>query len=463
MAKDLRTFLNELGSELHVVEKEIDPITQLAEISSKVQGPILYKNIKGYKSWQIADQLVRTRKCQALALGTSPENVVARFADLLSTAKGECVMVKDGPVRQKRFLGDQANLFDIPITQHSDIDAGRFIGSGMNITKDPETGNRNLACLRMQIKDKRRTGVMMVPRHTWMHFNKYEEMGKDMPMAVAIGHHPAYDIATNVSGLYEMDELEVASRLLGEPVELVRCETIDMEVPAHAEIVIEGHVKAKVREEEGPFGEFQCYFSGEGLNPVFEVTAVMMREDAIYRNVQATEFTEHQALNVFPMEADIYNRLRTLQGGSLEVHTVYLPHWGSQWLVVIQVTAHFEGQVKDALMSVLSSNYLHPKIAIAIDADVDIHDPAEVWWAVATRVNPEKDLFLSTGNRIHPMDISCPQISPPGEKTWQRTGGKLGIDATKPTTFRKQERSRFTRCRPMGWGAVKLEDFLKRG
>jgi len=256
-----------------------------------------------------------------------------------------------------------------------------------------------------------------------------------------------------------MDELEVASRLLGEPVELVKCETIDVEVPAHAEIVIEGLVKAGAREEEGPFGEFQCYSAGEGLNQVFEVTAITMRSDAIYRNIQATEFTEHQRLNMIPVEADIYNRIHTLPG--LELHDVFIPPWGSQWLVIIQLTAEYEGQVNEALMASLSSSYLHPKITIAVDRDVDLENPAEILWAVSTRVNPERDILTTSGNRIHPMDISCPQLAPPGEKTWQRTGGKMGINATKPSLFQKKERDKFTRCRPMGWGSVRVEDFVE--
>jgi 2,5-furandicarboxylate decarboxylase 1 len=462
MAKDLRSFFKEVGLDLIEIDKEIDPVNELAEISSKVVGPILYKNIKGYPGWRIADELVRTRKSQATALGAQKGRVVQHLADLLAKPGGEVKLVKTGPVKDKIMLGDKANLLDLPITKHSNIDAGRYIGSGMHITKDPETGNRNVACLRTQIKGPRKAGIMMVPRHTWVHFSKWEAMGKDMPMAIAIGHHPAYDIATNVCGAYEMDELEVASRFLGEPVEVVKCETIDLEVPAHAEIVIEGYLRANVREDEGPFGEFQCYFSGEGMNPVYEVTAITMRNDAIYRNIQATEFTEHISLVVLPMEADIYNRLRDFQGGSMQVHDVFIPPWGSGWLVVIQVTAQYDGQVRDALMIPLTSAYLHPKIVVAVDPDVDIENPAEVWWAVSTRVNPDKDIMLTSGNRIHPMDISCPQISPPGEKTWQRIGGKMGIDATKPSMFRKTERERFTRCRPMGWGVVKPEDFIKR-
>jgi 2,5-furandicarboxylate decarboxylase 1 len=461
MPKDLRSFMAELGSDLLTVEREVDPITEVAELSSKAPGPILFEKIKGYDSWRIVDNLVRTRKSQALAIGAAPGGVVRHLAQVLGAQGGECKRVSTGPVKERIFIGDKANLLDLPITKMSNIDAGRFIGSGMNITKDPETGNRNVACLRMQVKGPRRTGVMMVPRHTWQQFSKYEAIGKDMPMAVAIGHHPAWDIATNVTGPYEMDEYEVASRLLGEPAELVPAETIDLDVPAHAEIVIEGYVKAGVREEEGPFGEFTCFISGEGRNPVFEVTAITMRHDAIFRSIQATEFTEHQSLIGLPIEADIYRRVSTIHGASLDIHDVMVPIWGSAWLVVLRVTSHYEGEVKDALMSALSCNYLHPKIAVAVDEDVDIEDPADLWWAVSTRVNPAKDVFVTDGNRIHPMDVSCPQISPPGEKTWQRLGGKMGIGATKPSLFRQEERKRQTRCRPMGWGSVRLEDFIK--
>jgi len=461
MPKDLRTFIEELGSDLLTVEREVDPVNELAELASKAPGPIIFKTIKGYDSWRVVDDLVRTRKSQALAMGASSGGVVRHLAQVLAAQGGECKRVSTGPVKERIFVGEKANIFDIPITKMSNIDAGRFIGSGMNITKDPETGNRNVACLRMQAKGPRKMGVMMVPRHTWVQFSKYEALGRDMPMAVAIGHHPAWDIATNVSGPYEMDEFQIASRLLGEPAELVPAETIELDVPAHAEIVIEGYVKAGVREEEGPFGEFTCFFSGEGRNPVFEVTAITMRHDAIFRSIQATEFTEHQSLIGLPIEADTYRRVSSLHGGSLEVHDVMVPIWGSAWLVVLKVTAHYDGQVKDALMSALACNYLHPKIAIAVDEDVDIENPADLWWAVSTRVNPEKDIIRTEGNRIHPMDPSCPQISPPGEKTWQRLGGKMGIDATKPSLFRKEERNRFTRCRPMGWGSVRLEDFVK--
>lgn len=460
MAKDLRSYLDQIQEGILQVEKEVDVVNEVAELVSQAPGPIIFNNLKDYPGWRLCDLLVKTREFQAIALDTRPDQVVPHIAERIAKRDGSCRMVETGPVKEEIFLGGGASLFAIPIPKHSDVDAGRYIGSGMCITKDPETGIRNVACLRIEIKGDRHTAFMMVPRDTWRHFNKWEKLNKPMPMAVAIGCHPAYDIATNISLSYGVDELELASALLGEPVDLVKCETIDMEVPAYSEIVIEGLVLPGIREEEGPFGEFTCFISGEGKNPVWDVTAITKRKDAIFRHMQATEFTEHQVLCGLPMEAVIYNRIKDVNG-YIDLKDVHVPPWASQWLVVVQMTAHYEGQVRDVLMNVLSSPYLHPKIAIAVDPDVNIYDPADMMWAISTRVNPAKDVMIVPDARIHPMDISCPQISPPGESTWQRIGGKMMIDATMPSTFEAAARTRFRRCRPMGWGKVNLADFLK--
>lgn len=461
MAKDLRSYLEQIEDKLLHVDRETDVVNQLGELISQAPGPIMFHQLKDYPDWRLCDLLVKTRVFQAIALGTSPELVVPHLAERIAKQDGSCRLVETGPVKEEIFLGAAANLFDLPIPKHSDVDSGRYIGSGMCVTKDPDTGVRNVACLRIEIKGERHTAFMMVPRDTWRHFNKWEKRGEPMPMAVAIGCHPAYDIATNVSLAYGVDELELASALLGEPVDLVKCETIDMEVPAWSEIVIEGLVWPGVREEEGPFGEFTCFISGEGRNPVWDVTAITRRKDAIFRQMQATEFTEHQVLCGLPMEAVIYNRIKDVNG-YIDLKDVHVPPWASQWLTVVQMTAHYEGQVRDVLLNTLSSPYLHPKIAVAVDPDVNIYDPADLMWAISTRVNPARDVLIIPDARIHPMDISCPEISPPGESTWQRLGGKMLIDATMPSTFQGKARERFRRCRPMGWGEVKLADFLRK-
>ncbi|HZR97880.1 MAG TPA: UbiD family decarboxylase [Chloroflexota bacterium] len=462
MPKDLRTFLDEVGDRLLRVRREVDPLTQLGELVNQAPGPIMFENVRGYPGWRIVDLLTKPRWATAIALGTTAERVVPHLADLLSAAPGEVVVVDDGPCKEVKLLGDDADLTQLPIAVHSVGDGGdrpRYIGGGMCVTKDVETGIRNMAMLRLQVKGPRRGGVLMVPRHTYKHFEGWEARGEPMPMAVAIGCHPAFDIACNWSGRYGVDEFGWAASFLGEPVPMVRCETIAMEVPAYCEIVIEGVILAGVREEEGPFGEFQGYSSsGTGRNPVFEVRAITMRRDAIYRHVQSTVFTEHQRLVCLPMEAGLYQRVRDV-GGGIDLHDVYCPPWGGEWLAILQLTAHFDGQVKDALMAALSSPYLHPKIAVAVDRDVDIFSAEDVWWAVATRCDPQRDTFRVDDTRIHPMDIAAREIAGPGGR-WQRLGGKIGIDATKPSTFHPEERALFERARAEGFGQVRLEDFL---
>jgi 2,5-furandicarboxylate decarboxylase 1 len=288
----------------------------------------------------------------------------------------------------------------------------------------------------------------------------YEKMDKPMPVAVVIGHHPVYDLVATYCTSYGVDEYELAGPILGETVERVECETVDLEVPAHAEIVIEGEIPPHVREEEGPFGEFQGYYSGGmGMNPIIKVTAITMRHDAIYRHVEAGKPpSEHQTWAGLPLEAELYKRIKDV-GGFIDVKDVHIPHYGGLFTAVAKITPHYEGEAKNVLLAMMSTSYLHPKVCIVVDDDVDIYDPADIMWAISTRVNPETDVIIIPRTRMHPLDISATQISPPGTR-WQRLAAKIGIDATKPSTWAEKERELFKRVYPKGWGKYKLEDFL---
>jgi 2,5-furandicarboxylate decarboxylase 1 len=279
-------------------------------------------------------------------------------------------------------------------------------------------------------------------------------------MAYAIGLHPAYEIMVNYSGQHDTwDELELGAGVLGETLALVPCETIDLEVPAHAEVIIEGVVRPHVREQEGPFGEFTCYRQGaEGPAPVWEITAITHRKNPIFRHVQSTLFTDHQVLVSLPMEATLFNRLREVHGKS-DIHEVYIPTWVTMFTVFIQMTPRWDGQARDVLLAALSSPNLHPKIVIAVDQDVDIHNPKEVFWAISTRVNPERDVIIIPHERIHPLDISAPRVSDE-EVTVMRVGGKMAIDATKPPLWRKKARDAFERVQPSGANDPALEEIL---
>lgn len=462
MTQDLRTYMNTLEErgELITVTEEVDPLTQAGVLLWQSEKAVLLSNVKGYSGWKILGQAVKTRRHVAIALNTTPEEALVEAVRRIEARPVECRVVSDGSVKEEVLLGDQVDLRKLPVPYSSEGDRAPFITAGLCIVRDPETGARNMAFHRLQVKSRNHTGILMVPRHTWMIYEKYEVLDEPMPMAVVIGHHPAYEIAAAYSGPLGLDELEVAGALLREPPEVVRCETIDLEVPAHAEIVLEGDVPPGVREEEGPFGEFQGYLlTGEGMNPVFKVKAVTMRRDAIYRHVQAgMPPTEHQTLVGFPMEIAIYGHVNDVEG-YIDLKDVHIPPSGGCFTVILQLTPHYEGQAKNALMASLSSPYLHPKIAVAVDEDIDIYDPGDVQWAVSTRVNPSEDIFIIGGTRNHPMDPSLPLTSPPGTR-WQRIGSKMGIDATKPSTSQPEKRSALERVRPMGWMKHRLEDFI---
>jgi 2,5-furandicarboxylate decarboxylase 1 len=460
MPKDLRSYLEDVKDVRVDVQREVDPLTNVGALCDQSEWPIVFHTLKGFPGWRLTDRLVSRRELQARIFGCEPDQVVQTLAQAMQRiGSGTITVVPTGPVKEIVKTGAQADLTALPHCQHSESDVARYIGGGICMTRDPDSRVRNLAFLRHQVKGPRRTGFLVVPRHTWRHHQKYEQAGQPMPMAIVIGVHPAHEIATCYTGKLDQDELDLAAVLLQEPVELVRCETIDMEVPAHAEIVVEGHVLPNVREDEGPFGEVTNYMAGQGQNPVFEVTAITMRHDAIYRHIQATRFTDHQVLGALPVEAGIYNRVRETAGG-IDVHDVACPAWTSRYTVIIKMTPRFDGEARAALMAALSSPYLFPKIAIAVDEDVDIHDARDVMWAMATRVNPDVDVTTIPGMRAHLLDLASPELSPPGSPAWQRVGGKMMIDATKPATWRRAERNAFRRVRPQGWG-VRLEDFLR--
>jgi len=463
MPATLRGYLEALGSDLIHIKEEIDPVTQAAALCSQTPRPIMFHTLRGFPEWKMCDILVKDRERQAVALGTTPDRVIRHLAEcMFDRGPGRSTIVADGPCKEAKLVGERADLTKLPIPQHSHGDAGRYLGSGITITKDPDTGVRNEAIIRAQLKGPRKMGFWMAARHNWAHLLKYQERNQVMPMAFAIGLHPAYEILANFSGRHEgYDELEMGAGVLGETLELVRCETIDQEVPAHAEVVIEGIVRPGVREPEGPFGEFTGYSKGaEGPAPVFDVTAITHRRDPIYRHMQSTRFTDHQPLVSLPMEASLFRRLRDIHGHT-EIHDVYIPPWVTMFTVFVQMTPRWDGQARDVLLGVLASPYLHPKIVIAVDEDVNVYDPREVFWAMSTRVNPERDVIVIPHERIHPLDISAPNVDP-AEVTVMRVGGKMAIDATKPPLWRKAERAHFDRVKPSGTDDPAVQELLKR-
>jgi 2,5-furandicarboxylate decarboxylase 1 len=460
MPKDMRSWIDQLekAGALARISKAVDPRTQMGALLWQSRDrALLFDNLAGFPDWRCLGQAPGNVLLAPLAFGCHRNEMVPEFVRRVGNP-GATRIVKSGPVKERVMTGDEVDITKMPIHQAGVRDGGPFIASGLMIAKDMSTGKRNMSFHRLQMKGPRKTGVLLYPRHNWINFQKCENAGKGMPVAILVGHHPMYYFAAATTTEYGVDELEIASSLLQEEVELVKCETVDVEVPAHAEIIIEGEILPNVREKEGPFSEFQDYYlTGSGKNPVLQISAVTMRGDAIFKNLQNGAEVEGCVYHKVPMSAQILRRIRNVGGYADIKNVLVLP---GIFGVVIQMTPHYYGEAKNVLMAALSGEYQHPKIAIAVDEDVDIFNYADVLYAISTRVNPEEDCITIRGTKTHAMDPSCREIGTPGLAGWQRIGGKIMIDATKPPESDPARRSEFDRLRPMGGDTVRLEDFL---
>ncbi len=454
--RDMRTWIAELeaAGELIRIDKPVDPLTQMGSLlyQSREKALLFEKLPHGWRSLGQAPANVRHA---AIAFGATEETVIPLVAEKLGT-RIPPVMVATGPVKEVKLKQGEFDLTQLPVHVAGQRDGGPVIGSGLVVTKDPDTGQRNLSFHRLQIKGPGKSGILLYPRHSWKNYMKYQARNEPMPVAIFIGHHPLYYVAAATTAAYGVDEFEIAGGFLGEAVRLVKCETVDLEVPADAEIVLEGHIPPHYREEEGPFSEFQDYYvTGTGKNPVVEYQYMTRRHDAIFKNLQNGSEMEGCVFHKIPMSATIFRRLKDVGGGANLHNVMVLP---GVFAVAVQMTQRYYGEAKNLLLAALSSEYHHPKIAIAVDADVDIFNHAELMWALATRVNPDKDVVIIPGTHNHAMDASLPELGAPGTPLWQRSGSKMLIDATIPPPADAEARSMFERIRPHN-PQLRLEDF----
>ncbi len=454
--KDLRTWIAELeaAGELIRIDKRVDPLTQMgALLYQSREKALFFENLP--HGWRSLGQAPANVRHVALAFGTTEESLIPHIAERTGNTIAPA-MVSDGPVKEMVLKKSEFDLSQMPVHVAGLRDGGPVIGSGLMVTKDPDTGRRNVSFHRLQIKGPNKSGILLYPRHSWRNYLKYQAKNEPMPVAIFIGHYPFYELAAGTTVGYGVDEFEIAGGYLGEPVRLVKCETVDLEVPADAEIVLEGHIPPHYREEEGPFSEFQDYYvTGTGKNPIVEYQCMTRRRDAIFKNLQNGSEMEGGVWTKIPMGAAIYRRLRDVGGGPILHNVAVLP---GIFGLVVQMTPRYYGEGKNLLLAALSSGYQHPKIAIAVDADVDVFNPSELLWALCTRVNPQADVVVIPGTHNHGMDASLPELGATGTGLWQRHGSKMLIDATIPPPADAAARSQFERIRPHN-PHLRLEDF----
>tara|TARA_B100001123_G_scaffold117345_1_gene136571 strand:- start:96 stop:1469 length:1374 start_codon:yes stop_codon:yes gene_type:complete len=457
MAKDLRSFVAENTDKVLHVPKPVSR-DDLSDLIVQANQPVIFENIAGYPGWRIADLFFRDRDAQSAVLDTKPENVISELAERLTRPPRKTRLVNHAPHKEKILLGDKIDLTAIPGFQHGKRDPVPAL-IVMNICRAPEGGPVNLSFTRLSPFGRRHATMLIGSSpHQRLILEKWEALGEPMPMACVIGTHPAYEIMASYSvpeHLEHFGELELVGNLVDETVDLVACETVPLEIPAHAELVIEGYVQPHERRADGP-GPSQAlyYLPGVTKQPVFEASAITMRHDPILRQHNTLMYSDHQPLITLPHECLIYSRLR---GTGYDVKEVLYVPWGGTLACVVQMTPEVEDHVRRALTIVLEEPWPSCRLAIAIDTDVDVNSAEDLIWSITTRVDPARHLFQIPNAKGHPIDPTARQK---GDDPRDVVTNKWALDATKPSLKDLEERSRFERSEPPNKGRTSLKEFL---
>jgi 2,5-furandicarboxylate decarboxylase 1 len=337
--------------------------------------------------------------------------------------------------------GDQLNLHDLPQVVHHEGDAGPYLTAAISFARDPASETWNCAYNRLMIKDRDTTSIHLTAgKHLWEFHRIAESRGEPLPVAFAIGVHPAIALGALAIGSIDEDERAIMGALLGEPLELVRCETSDVLVPAHAEMVIEGDILPTARTPEGPFGEFTGYSLGERAREMFKVKAITHRRDAMFQDITVAHL-DHMLLSTIPMEANLYRAVRAMVPS---VRAVRVP---SPFTCFVAIEQRLPGQAKNAIMAVLGAD-LYMKRVVIVDHDVDVFDDRQMNWAIATRCQPDRDLVVVAGARGSDLDPSTREDG---------YTAKWGVDATaKPSLAAYTPRHRVPGD---VWRRLNLRDF----
>ncbi|HCH0556496.1 TPA: UbiD family decarboxylase [Pseudomonas aeruginosa] len=419
-ALSLRQWLDRLSArgELAVARDGLRLRHEIAAVAHKLDGrqAAFFPRPDGAHAIPVISGIVSDRGWMAEALGVAQDELLARFQHAASNPI-PWKEVGDAPAQE--VVHTEIDLLrQLPIPTHNEHDSGAYITAGLLISRSPETGIQNVAIHRCQISGKNRIGVLLLPRHTDHYYRMAEKDGKPLQMAIAIGVDPATLLSSQAIVPVDHDELEIAGALHGQPLEVVKCTTNEVRVPAQAEIVIEGRLLAEEREEEGPFGEFPQYYGERARRHVIEVDAITHRRDAVFHTIVGGGL-EHLLLGAIPREATILNELQRSFPGVRDVHLA-LGGVGRYHLYV-KLDKRQNGEGKNVILGAFAAHY-DIKHVVVVDTDVDIHDPQEVEWAVATRFQADRDLVVIGNSQGSKLDPS----------TDDGVGAKMGLDATIP-------------------------------
>lgn len=442
---DLNDFVKALEKqgELKRISQEVDPVLEITEITDRVTkalGPaLLFEKVKGSQIPLLINTF-GTEKRMAMALGVdSLEDLAARVASFLEPKMPSSLLetvqmipllqtlraLKPKTLRhgvcQEIVKTDDFSLFELPALKCWPGDGGRYITLPVVITKDPETGVCNYGLYRLQIFDERTIGMhWQIHKGGAAHFHKAKQMGKRVEVAVALGPDPAVIYSASAPLPEGVDEMMLAGFIRNRPVEMVACKTINMEVPAHSQIVLEGYVDPRELRKEGPFGDHTGFYSLADDYPVFHVTAITMRKNPIYPTIIVGK----------PLQEDFFLGKATeriflplLKKQLPELVDMHMPAEGIfHNLLLVSIDKRYPGQARKVMNAIWGLSQLcFAKVVVIVDKDVNVQDVKEVAWKALNHIDPQRDFMFVTG----PIDVLDHASRLPC------FGSKVGIDATR--------------------------------
>ncbi|PKN83780.1 MAG: UbiD family decarboxylase [Chloroflexi bacterium HGW-Chloroflexi-8] len=439
--EDLRSYIEVLteNGRISIIEKQVDLVHELANVAATLarqsgKGVLFqkFRNENNQYPWRLFANAVVDSSTAALALNCDVPQIIDRMSHALDIGNGIGPIVsEEQPKWMENILtGDEIDLYQLPIPTHGLHDGGPFITGGVVVTKDPVSGRGNLSYNRMQVLGKNTFGFNVNEwRHVMQFYKVQQAKGEGLQIAVVIGIDPAISIAGGAR--YDGDELAIAGAIRGEPVKVHKGLTVDIDIPTNAEIVIEGYLPPNIRQKEGPLAEFHGYYGELWESPVFVVTAICFRNDPIFQTI-VPGWDEHIYIgNVLPREPLL---LKFVKHVSSNVTGLHIPPYGNGFSAIVQLKKSNPGEPYNVAMGAFTA-HVNIKMVIVVDPDVNIHDPADVLWAITNRVDWSRDFFLVPHAQGHEMD---PTADMRGVHT------KIGIDATyKPERRDYGERIRY--------------------
>lgn len=433
--RDLRDFislLEETGN-LHRISARIEKNTELMPLVRwQYQGlpdnqrkAFLFENVtdpkgKSYDCRVAVGVLGASREIYKMALGVADDEGPGAVAERWNQALSRPIpprLVKKGPVKDVVLTGREISRpdggllrFPVPISNPG-FDGGPFLTAPYVVTKDPDSGVPNVGTYRCMIKGPNKTGVSVPPaQHIGIHFHKCRERKVSLPAAIVLGCSPAIGLASVAKVGYDRNEYAVAGGIGGEPIQLVRCETVDLEVPATAEIVIEGDIPTDYLEPEGPFGEFTGYMGGQMINGVMLVKCITHRKNPILQMFTEGVPSESGVMRKMGFEATLYKLLKYDCNIPTVIDVTLHESSGSRKYVVIRMKKTNPAQPWQALHAAVALDPSHGKILIVVDEDIDPEDADSVNWAISFRMQPHRDVKITT----HKFAGLDPSAAPPG-------------------------------------------------